>query len=79
MAVEIKMTGICEYCACADLELSHSACYENNMMATGRWDIRCTKESACKRILMMEKSRLSDSLNNDTTVVSYDSEGVKNE
>lgn len=52
MAVEIKMTGICEYCTCADLELSPSVCYESNMM-TGRWDIRCTKESACKRIIRM--------------------------
>ncbi len=77
MAVEIKMTGICEDCPCADLELSPSAYYGNNKLVRNMWDIRCTKESACMRMLMMERNRISESLENGTTVVS--TEGDQNE
>lgn len=56
MAIEIKMTGICENCACAALELDSSVYYGGDKPAAMwsiRWSIRCTKESACNRIIRM--------------------------
>ena len=56
MAIEIKMTGICENCACAALELDSSACYGNNKLVRNMWSIRCAKESACNRIIRMAEA-----------------------
>lgn len=53
MAVEIKMTGICEDCPCADLEIDSSTYYGNHREVRRTWSIRCTKESACNRIIRM--------------------------
>lgn len=53
MAVEIKMTGICEDCPCAYLELDSSVIYGNSKPVRIAWNIRCTKESACNHIIRM--------------------------
>ena len=44
--IEIKMTGICENCHCADLELDSIEFY-SQISADTQWSIRCKHEDAC--------------------------------
>lgn len=53
--IEIKMTGMCKGCPCADLELDKMLFENFEGMSENVWTIQCIHEGSCERM-----KRISD-------------------
>lgn len=55
IVVEIKMTGKCKDCKCADLELQKIVVQDFASGDENIWEIRCIHEDACERMAQAER------------------------
>ena len=53
--IEIKMTGKCNDCKCADLEVQKMVIQDFMLGDENRWAIRCIHEDACERMKQAER------------------------